>query len=168
MNKWLWKINDLGQIRLIEAMLGVIIIVLTLITIMRLTPPQKTIYLRETSDLRRFAYNLLNTMANARVFEDIVVRGNLSGRDWEDEMKMFLSINMPPQIIFSADFYELRMNESGVIRHKLNRKPVSNTDEYLSKIVEAESVTYTYVCVGEPDRTRGTVLVIILRLGYGG
>jgi len=168
MYKQVLKINNLGQIRLIEVILGVIIIVLTLITIMRLTPPQKTIYLRETSDLRRFAYNLLNTMANARVFEDIVVGGNLSGNNWEDEMKMFLSINMPPQIIFSADFYELRMNESGVIWHKLNRKPISNTEEYLSKIVEAESVTYTYVCVGEPDRTRGTVLVIILRLGYGG
>jgi len=43
---------------------------------------------------------------------------------------------------------------------------LENSDE--AKFTEAESVSYTYVVVGEPDKVRGMVLYIVLVLGFRG
>lgn len=164
-----------GQVRLVEAILAVLILLAGMVLASNMTRPVRSIYLRETSDLRRLAYNLLNDFAIAQVYENIVVKGNFTGEDWESQMRLFISANLPPDVAFNLDVYELRMLEDCIVWMKLNRRPISNVEDFQnSRIVEAESVTYTYVIVGSPpgqveaERARGTLLVLILRLGYGG
>lgn len=159
-----------GQMRLIELLLASTIVAAAVSFALFFTRPVRSIYIRETSDLRRLAYNLLNDFALAGVYEEIIVKGNLSGEPWEDEMKLMLSVSLPPEVVFVMDVYEVKFRPGGGLQKvKLNTKPISNIDPAkMDLIEEAESVTYTYVCVHDPDRTRGTVLVITLTLGFGG
>jgi len=160
----------LGQARLIEIVLATIVMTITLVTIMNLTMPLRSIYLRETSDLRRVAYNILNDFGDARVYENIIVKGNLTDRPWENEMRLFLSTSLPPQVLFKMEIYVLKVYRNGtLVWTKLNREPITNVADWDTvNLVEAESITYTYVCVAEPDEGRGTFLKIELTLGYGG
>jgi len=142
-----------------------------IIFVMNFTRPIRSIYIRETSDLRRLAYNLLNELATAGVFEDVIVRGNLSGTNWEDEMRLVLSISLPPEVLFKMKVYELRFSPvtGDITFNRLDNERITNlenSDE--AKFTEAESVSYTYVVVGEPDEVRGTGLYIVLVLGFRG
>ena len=160
-----------GQVRLIELLLAAFIMVVAIVFTMQFARPIKSIYVRETSDLRRLAYNLLNDLATAGVYENIIVKGNLSGSDWENEMKLFLSSSLPPELVFKMRVYELRFNTtSGRIEAiRLDTGKITNIQPGSeNKIIEAESVSYTYVITGEPDKVRGTLLVIYLTLGFGG
>jgi hypothetical protein len=58
-----------GQIRVIEAVLATFMVVSIILLVMAFTRPLKSVYVRETSDLRRLAYDLLNNMAENNVFE---------------------------------------------------------------------------------------------------
>ncbi|MEM4680123.1 MAG: hypothetical protein QXL98_04185, partial [Thermofilaceae archaeon] len=72
-----------GQIRLIELVLAVFMVVAVIIMVMNFTRPLRSVYLREVSDLRRLAYNLLGNLADAGAFER-VVEGAFSGDStWE-------------------------------------------------------------------------------------
>jgi len=104
-----------GQARIIEVMLAAIVMTITLVTIMNLTTPLRSIYLRETSDLRRVAYNILNDFGDARVYENIIIKGNLTGRLWEDELILFISVNLPPQVIFNMDVYVIKVHRNGTL-----------------------------------------------------
>ncbi|RLE74969.1 MAG: hypothetical protein DRJ56_06495 [Thermoprotei archaeon] len=159
-----------GQARVIEMTLATAVITAALVVAMSLTTPLRPLYLRETSDLRRLAYNLLNDLADARVFEDIVVKGNLTGGNWEDELKLFIAANLPPELVFRVDVYQLRLGEDGSSEWvRLNRRPVSKPEDWATvRLVEAEAVTYSYVVVGAPEEGRGCLLRIDLVLGYGG
>lgn len=163
-------LGTLGQARIIEMVLATLVLTAALLVAMSLAAPLRSIYLRETSDLRRLAYNLLNDLADARVFEDIVVRGNLTGSDWEDELKLFVAANLPPELVFRVDVYQLKMRPDGSLEWvKLNRKPISKPEDWESaRVVEAEAVSYAYVAVGAPEEGRGCLLRIDLVLGYGG
>ncbi len=163
--------NRRGQARLIELLLASFMMVVAIIFAMSFTRPVKSIYVRETSDLRRLAYNLLNDYAKAGVYERIIVMGNLTGADWEDEMRLMLSTSLPPEIVFKMEVYELRYSTlTGEIRMvRLDTGRITNIKSpAITHIQEAESVSYTYVVVGKPDRVRGTVLYIVLVLGFGG
>lgn len=156
---------------MIELLLAAFIMVVAIVFTMQFARPIKSIYVRETSDLRRLAYNLLNDLATAGVYENIIVKGNLSGSDWENEMKLFLSSSLPPELVFKMRVYELRFNTtSGRIEAiRLDTGKITNIQPGSeNKIIEAESVSYTYVITGEPDKVRGTLLVIYLTLGFGG
>jgi len=163
-----------GQIRLIELILASLIIATSVSFALYFARPVRSIYIRETSDLRRLAYNLLNDLAMAGVYEEIIVKGNLTGRPWEDEARLFLSTSLPPEIVFYMDVYEVRLEPGGLRLVKLNKRPITNVksastaEEFMRKVTEAESVTYTYVCVRDPDKTRGVLLAIHLVLGFGG
>lgn len=165
---------DRGQVRLIELMLASLIIAASVSFAFYFARPVRSIYIRETSDLRRLAYNLLNDLAMAGVYEEIIVKGNLTGRPWEDEARLFLSTSLPPEIVFYMDVYEVRLESEGLRLVKLNKRPITNVEsastveEFMERVTEAESVTYTYVCVRGPDRARGVLLVIHLVLGFGG
>ena len=162
--------NRKGQARIIEIILATIIMTSTLVTIMNLTTPVRSIYLRESSDLRRLAYNILNDFGDARIYENIIMKGNLTGRAWEKEFKLFLSVNLPPQVLFKVDVYVLKVYNNGTTQWvRMNKEPITNVPDWENaRIIEAVSVTYTYVCVAAPDETRGTFLKIELTLGYGG
>jgi len=159
-----------GQARLVEIVLATIVLTVTLVTIMNLATPLRSIYLRETSDLRRVAYNILNDFGDARIYENIIIKGNLSGSPWENELRLFISTCLPPQVIFKVDIYVLKVYRNGTLEWvKLNKEPITNVADWDSiNLIEAESVTYTYVCIAEPDEARGTFLKIELTLGYGG
>ena len=160
-----------GQVRIIELLLTAFMMAVTIIFVMNFTRPIKSIYIRETSDLRRLAYNLLNDFATAGVYEDVIVQGNLSGTNWEDEMRLVLSISLPPEILFKMEVYELHFSPiTGDITYiRLDNGRITNLENFdQEKLIEAESVSYTYVIVGEPDKVRGTVLYIVLVLGFGG
>jgi len=160
-----------GQVRVIELLLAAFMMTVAIIFVMNFTRPIRSIYIRETSDLRRLTYNLLNELATAGVFEDVIVRGNLSGTNWEDEMRLVLSISLPPEVLFKMEVYELRFSPvtGDITFNRLDNGRITNlenSDE--AKFTEAESVSYTYVVVGEPDKVRGTVLYIVLVLGFRG
>jgi len=160
-----------GQARLIELLLATFMMVIAIIFVMNFTRPIKSQYVRETSDLRRLAYNILNDFAKARVYERVIVKGNLSGTDWEDEMKLILSTSLPPEIVFKMEVYEMKVNPSTgeIYFSRLDSGHISNVENFDNMtLYDAESVSYTYVVVGRPDRVRGAVLYIVLVLGFGG
>jgi len=159
-----------GQVRLIELMLASAIIAASVAFALYFARPVRSIYIRETSDLRRLGYNLLNDFALAGVYEELIVKGNLTGRPWEDEMRLLLSMSLPPEVVFYMDVYEVKVRPGGPELVKLNSRPITNVEstEFLAGITEAEAITYTYVCIRDPDKTRGVVLVIHLTLGFGG
>ncbi len=162
--------DESGQVRLVEMILSTIVMTLALLMIMNLTAPLRSIYLRETSDLRRLAYNVLNSLSETGMFEDLIMTKRLKGDPWEDELSLFLSMNLPPNIVFKLDVYEYLVLRNGTTKWvKLNSKPITNLmrwDE--SKVIEAESITYTYVCLRGADEYRGIFLKFELVLGYGG
>ena len=158
--------KDRGQVRIVELLLATIIISVSVVFALMFARPMRSIYVRETSDLRRLAYNLLNDFALAGVYENVIIAGNLTGKPWTREMGLLLSASLPPEIIYYMEVYEARISNGGVELKLLGT--ITNTPDFWSSVVEAESVTYTYVSVGEPDRTRGVVLVFQLVLGLGG
>jgi len=159
-----------GQARVIEMILATLVMTAALLVAMSVAAPLRSIYLRETADLRRLAYNLLNDLADARVLESVVVEGNLTGSDWEDELKFFIAANLPPELVFKVDVYQLKVRSDGSLEWvKLNRRPISKPEDWdAARVVEAESVSYAYVVVGAPEEGRGCFLRIDLVLGYGG
>ncbi len=160
-----------GQARLIELLLATFMMVVAIIFVMNFTRPIKSQYVRETSDLRRLAYNLLNDFAKARVYERIIVQGNLTGADWENEMKLMLSTSLPPEIVFKMEVYEMKINATTgeIYFDRLDHGRITNVEDFDNMtLYDAESVSYTYVVVGRPDSVRGSVLYIILVLGFGG
>lgn len=159
-----------GQARVIEMILATLVMTSALLVAMSIAAPLRSIYLRETADLRRLAYNLLNDLADARVLESVVVEGNLTGSNWEDELMLFIAANLPPELVFKVDVYQLRVGADGSLEWvKLNRRPISKPEDWdAARVVEAESVSYAYVVVGAPEEGRGCFLRIDLVLGYGG
>ena len=159
-----------GQARVIEMILATLVMTSALLVAMSIAAPLRSIYLRETADLRRLAYNLLNDLADARVLESVVVEGNLTGSNWEDELMLFIAANLPPELVFKVDVYQLKVRSDGSLEWvKLNRRPISKPEDWdAARVVEAESVSYAYVVVGAPEEGRGCFLRIDLVLGYGG
>ncbi len=160
-----------GQARLIEMLLAALMVVVAIVFTMQFTRPIKSIYIRETSDLRRLAYNLLDNYAKAGVYESIIVNGNLSGADWESQMRLMLSMSLPPEIVFYMEVYEIRFDSAtgSIYFERLDHGRITNLSNFSSiSLLDAETVTFTYVVVGRPDRVRGTVLYITLTLGFGG
>ncbi len=168
--KKLRTLDNRGQVRLMESVLATAVMTIALIIIMNLTIPLRSIYLRETSDLRRLAYNVLNSLSDTGVFEDIIIGGMIENRTWEDELSLFFSLSLPPNVLFKVDVYEFLILENGTTRWvKLNAKPITNLVDWKNiKLVEAEAITYTYVCVLGPDEGKGTFLKIDMVIGYGG
>lgn len=156
-----------GQVRIVELLLATIIVAVAVIFALFFSRPLRSIYVRETSDLRRLAYNLLNDFAMAGVYENVIIRGNLTGRPWTKELKVLLSASLPPEIIYYMEVYEAKIQGNSVELELMGK--ISNVPNFwTANIIESESVTYTYVSTGEPDKTRGVVLVIHLVLGFGG
>jgi len=156
-----------GQVRIVELLLATIIIAIAVIFALFFSKPIRSIYIRETSDLRRLAYNLLNNFAMAGIYENVIIRGNLTGRPWTEELRVLVSASLPPEVIYYMEIYEAKI-QSGSVKLKLMGKVFNAPDFWSANIIEAESVTYTYVSTGEPDKTRGVVLIIHFVLGFGG
>ncbi len=170
-----------GQVRLISVMLSLMIIIVAFMSINNVVRPIRSLYLRETSDLRRLAYNILNDMASTGVFEklilskqyvrELIANGepyncSLGEPAWTGELRAFLATAIPPGLVFTVEVGYYKVLPGGGIEYvPLHCSPISFGNV---SFVEAESVTYTYVSMYPPEETRSTILRIDLTLGYEG
>jgi len=172
-----------GQIRVIEAVLAVFMVVAVILLLMQFTRPLRSAYIRETSDLRRLGYNLLNSMAENNVYEkvlgDLIYEANRCFSEgggcpegWEgnrlDELAFFATIVLPQGLLFRVDVYTVHysLTEGRVVLCPLGY--AANFNAEIEPMKEAEPIIYTYVCTGDPDRVRGSVLFVHLTIGYSG
>jgi len=159
-----------GQTRVIELLLATFMVVAVIVMVMSFTRPLKSVYIRETSDLRRLAYNLLNNMAEAGVFERVVVPAVYSGSSgWNDTLNFFIMSSLPPGLVYYMRISRLDFDYTSGTVSVTPLGHVANPPDFFSKpLYEAESIKYTYVCVGDPDSARATVLYVELVIGYSG
>jgi len=159
-----------GQVRVVEAVLATFIVVAVILMVMAFTRPLKSVYIRETTDLRRLAYNLLNDMATAGVYERTVGRAlvNPGDRSWADDLRLLISSTIPPELVYNMTVYRFGFNlQTGRVEFNYLGS-VANADFSSIRLYESESVTYTYVATGDPDRVRGSVIYIVLTVGFAG
>ncbi|MEM3944056.1 MAG: hypothetical protein QW700_08130 [Desulfurococcaceae archaeon] len=145
-----------GQLRLVEAVLAVFMTVAVLLMVMGFTRPLRSPYIRETSDLRRLAYNVLSAMAQAGTFENTLserIWAILDSRGrWQPsdaglrDLELFLSLSLPPGLLYRMDIYLLNGTGRGVERVYLGT--AKNYDAEMTKLTEAESITFTYTITG--------------------
>ena len=162
-----------GQIRIIEAVLATFMVVSIILLVMSFTRPLKSTYVRETSDLRRLAYNLLNNMAENNVFEKTIANIASGGSQTTGEcafydLSFLATASLPPGLLFKIDIYRVDFDLSSGRVGLVWLGCASNYDWKNIKLVESEPVTYSYVCTGDPDRVRGTTLLIQMVIGFSG
>lgn len=171
-----------GQVRVVEAVLAVFMVVAVILLLMQFTRPLRSVYIRETSDLRRLGYNLLNSMAENNVYEKVLGdliyeasrRFSASGKcpeGWEgnrlDDLAFFASTVLPQGLLFRMDVYTVHYDLAG---GRAVLCPLGYAANYGvgTNMTEAEPIIYTYVCTGDPDRVRGSALLVHLTIGYSG
>ncbi len=159
-----------GQTRIIEVVLATFIVVAVIIMVMSFTRPLKSVYIRETSDLRRLAYNLLNNMAEAGVFERVVGPALLGGSvGWNDTLNFFIMSSLPPGLVYYMGISKVDFDYSSGAATLVPLGYVANPPDFHSRpLYEAESLKFTYVCTSDPDSVRATVLYIEFTIGYSG
>ncbi|QOJ79466.1 hypothetical protein IG193_03120 [Infirmifilum lucidum] len=159
-----------GQVRIVEAVLATFMVVAVILMVMAFTRPLKSTYIRETTDLRRLAYNLLNDMATAGVYERTVGRAitNPGNKGWIDDLRLLVSSSLPPELVFNMTIYRVDFNPASGATSFVKLGSVANSDFSRIQLYESESVTYTYVATSDPDKVRGMVIYIVLTLGFAG
>jgi len=145
-----------GQVRVIEAVLAVFMAVALILMVMGFTRPLRSQYIRETSDLRRLAYNVMSTMSQATTFEATLAERIWaiydSGGVWQPaverlrELELILSMSLPPGLLYRLDVYLLSASGGAVELKPLGFS--SNYDADRVRLTEAESITYTYTMTG--------------------
>ncbi len=152
-----------GQVRLIEILVSLIIIVIAIILVGQITRPPGTPVIRNEAKLIKMGYNLLNYLAEKGIFEEIIE----SGDGWEERMKILIESHLPHGIVFNLTVYNFSkkfdINDLGL--KKMNSIPISNINN-IGLAKKVVSIRYSYVCT----RTdlNGTILVFDLQLGYRG
>lgn len=157
-----------GQLRIVELVVAISMVVSVILLVMHFTRPMRSVYLREVSDLRRLAYNLINNFAEAGVFERILDAALSGDRGWEGRLRIVVVSSLPSGIVFRMEIYRANASASGEVSlERLDTGAIANLDSD-RELLEAESVHYTHVCVHDPDRVRGEILYIVLMIGYAG
>ena len=157
-----------AQARLVEMLLAVFIIVTAYITVQQIFRPFNVRRLRDIEELRAFGYNILDELASSRLYENIIVKGILNNEPWEDYLKVLLEQNLPPDILYSLEVYNLTVDENyQFYKKKLNTKEISNIIDFDQNIWnEVAIIEYVYTTIYEPKR--GWTLVLILKLARPG
>lgn len=156
-----------GQLRVVELIIAVAMVVTIMLLVMFFARPMRSVYIREVSDLRRLAYNLLNNFAEAGVFERIIDSALRGDAGWEGRMRMLVFSSLPPGIIFRMQVYRVRVVSGTVQLERLDKGGIANVEAEV-ELKEGEAVHYTYVCTQDPDRMRGEILYVVLVIGYAG
>ena len=157
-----------GVTRIIELVLAAAMVVATLLFVMSFTRPIRSAYLRETSDLRRLAYNVLDNLAEAGAFERVLELALKGDAGWEGRLRFLVSTSLPPGVLFRMEVYSVSVGADGRVELvRLDRGGVANADPNVA-FREAESVLYTYVCTHDPDSMRGRMFHFVLVVGYAG
>ncbi len=162
--------NRRGQARIIEAVLATFMAVAVILMVMSFTRPLKSVYLRETSELRRLAYNLLNDMASSGVYEKTVGQKllNPSSKSWEDALRLIISTHLPQGLVFELKVYQVYFDGSSARLVRLDTGRIANADFSSIKLLEAESIDYSYVFTFEPNELRGTMIYLVFTIGFSG
>ena len=168
-----------GQVRIAAAVMAVAIVVAAYSLASRIVRPVKSLYYRESEDLERLAYNVLDSMASAHVFDELilsdpaVLEAITSGRPvncsagepvWADKFRALLAAALPGDVSFTARVgYYHQLSNGSLAYYELHCAPISLGE---ARFTEAASVTYTYTTSG------GGYGVVILRIdlvvGRGG
>lgn len=157
-----------GQVRLVELTIAASMVVAVLLLVMHFTRPLRSVYIRETGDLRRLAHNLLGNLAEAGAFERALSSALKGDGTWEGRMRMLVSSSLPPGVVFRMEIYSVDVLPNATVRLvRLDRGGVTNVDQTI-ELLESESVHYTYTCVRDPDSVRGKMLYVVLVIGYAG
>jgi len=148
-------------------------VVAIIMLVIAFTRPLKSVYVRETSDLRRLAYNLLNNMADNAVFERTI--SNIASSPQQPagactfyDLAFLASASLPPGLLFKIDVYKVDFDLSTGKSALVWLGCAANYDWENVELLESEPVSYTYVCTGDPDKVRGITLYIQLTIGYAG
>lgn len=168
-----------GQVRVAAAVMAVAVVVAAYSLASRIVRPVKSLYYRESEDLERLAYNVLDSMANAGVFDKLILNDpavleavaggrpvNCSAGEpaWASKLRALLAAALPGEASFRVrvGYYHPLPNGS-LVYCSLHCSPISLGEV---RFVEAASVTYTYTSSG------GGYGVVILRIdlvvGRGG
>jgi len=157
-----------GQFRIIELVISITMIISVMLLVMFFTRPMRSIYLREVGDLRRLAYNLLNNLAEAGVFERVFDSARSGDIGWEGRLRMLVAANLPPGLVFRMEIYNVLILGDGTVQLKrLDGGMITNMNPGVD-LSESEAVHYTLVCTRDPDSVRGEILYILLVIGYAG
>lgn len=158
-----------GVTRIIELVLAASMVVATIMFVIVFTRPIRSVYMREVSDLRRLAYNVLDNLAEAGAFERVLESALRGDVGWEGRLRFLISTSVPHGILFQMEVYYISFGTgaSGFELVRLDKGGVTNADPGIA-FAEAESVLYTYVCVRDPDSMRGRVFYFVLVVGYAG
>lgn len=157
-----------GQFRIIELILAISMLVSVILLIMHFTRPMRSVYLREVADLRKVAYNLLNNLAEAGAFEQIIDAAFKGDMGWEGRMRMLIASSLPVGTVFRMEIHHVIVHKDGRVElQRLDSGVITNVNPD-AKLLEAEAVYYTLVCTRGPDRVRGEILYIVLVIGYAG
>jgi len=157
-----------GVTRIVELVLATSMVVATIMFAMAFTRPIRSVYVRETSDLRRLAYNVLDNLAEAGVFERVLKSALEGDAGWEGRLRFLLSTNLPPGVLFRMEVYSVSVGADGKVElTRLDKGSVTNAEPSVA-FREAESAQYTYVCVHDPDTMRGRLFYFVLVVGYAG
>jgi hypothetical protein len=162
-----------GQIRIMEAVLATFMVVAIILLVMSFTRPLRSPYIRETTDLRRLAYNLLSYMAENNVFELTLSRISASTGSTPNQcifydLGFLATASLPPETLYKLDIYNVTYDNLSGNLNLTWLGCASNYNWSSIGLVESESVTYTYVCTGGPDKIRGNIIYIRLTIGFSG
>jgi len=154
--------NIAGQVRLIEVLVSLTIIVVAIILVGQITRPPGTPRVRSETKLIKLGYNLLNYLAEKGVFEEIIE----SGDGWEERMKILIQSHLPYGVVFNLTIYNFSKTFSTEpTLEKLNEYPISNIDD-ISLAKTVVSIKYSYVCTR--TKINGSIIIFNLQLGYRG
>jgi len=156
-----------GVTRIIELVLATSMVVATIMFMVAFTRPIRSVYVREVSDLRRLAYNVLDNLAEAGAFERVLESALRGDAGWEGRLRFLVSTSVPHGVLFRMEVYSVLFsaNAGGFELVRLDRGGVTNAGPGIA-FREAESVLYTYVCVHDPDSMRGRIFYFVLVVGY--
>jgi len=165
--------NIAGQVRLIEVLVSLVIIIVAIVLVGQITRPPGTPVIRNEEKLIKIGYNLLNYLAEKGIFEEIID----SGKGWEERMKILVESHLPCGVVFNMTIYGINatkidlstLDESKLEQinpdTKLNKYPISNIKD-ISLAKKIVTIRYAYVCTR--TEINGTILVLDLQLGYRG
>lgn len=165
--------NIAGQVRLIEVLVSLVIIIVAIVLVGQITRPPGTPVIRNEEKLIKMGYNLLNYLAEKGIFEEIID----SGKGWEERMKILIESHLPCGVVFNMTIYGINatkidlstLDESKLEQikpeTKLNSYSISNIKD-ISLAKKIVTIRYTYVCTR--TEIKGTILIFDLQLGYRG
>jgi len=169
--------NKKGQVRVFEAVFATAIILLSFYILSTLSAPTNPAIIRGEEDLEKIGYNVLNTMAEERIFDKIMFNEDFTIKDgWEDSFKVILQELLPEGILFNVTVYNATYQDGLVeLNSSLQMHPIRNFEGDISKLT---FVTMTYVYTTKVYRVvnpvnpeeitcKWTTLVIVMQLSRG-